>query len=78
MPVLDPKVVRKLLTRYASLRIGQAERPTPAAARELAEVTRGLCAMTGTTDVREAIARADALLIRTRGTGEQSGLPLAG
>ncbi|MFJ8790717.1 DUF5133 domain-containing protein [Streptomyces sp. NPDC102462] len=78
MPVPDPKVVRKLLTRYASLRIAQAERPTPAAARDLAEVTRALCAMTGTADVREAIARADVLLIRARGTAEESGLPLAG
>ncbi|MEU6607235.1 DUF5133 domain-containing protein [Streptomyces shenzhenensis] len=78
MPVPDPKVVRKLLTRYAVLRIAQAERPTPAAARDLAEVTRGLCAMTGTADIREAIARADALLARARRTGEENGLPLAG
>jgi hypothetical protein len=78
VPVLDPKVVRKLLTRYATLRIAQAERPTPSAARELADVSRSLCAMTGTVHVREAIARADALLSRARRTGDESGLPLAG
>ncbi|MER8007944.1 DUF5133 domain-containing protein [Streptomyces sp. NPDC094149] len=62
MLVADPKAVRTLLTRYASLRIAQAERSTPRTTRELADVSRRLCAMTGTTDVREAIERADALL----------------
>jgi hypothetical protein len=61
--VPDSKVVRKLLTRYASLRIAQAERPTPAVTRELEDVSYTLCVMTATTDIGEAIARADALLL---------------
>ncbi|MGV9392690.1 DUF5133 domain-containing protein, partial [Streptomyces olivaceus] len=32
-----------VLTRYASLRIAQAERETPAAARELADASYTLC-----------------------------------
>jgi len=60
--VPDPKVVRTLLTQYASLQIAQAERARPAAARELADVSYTLCVMMGTTDVHEAIERADALL----------------
>ncbi|MDG9720425.1 DUF5133 domain-containing protein [Streptomyces sp. DH24] len=63
MLVPDPKVVRTLLTRYASLQIAQAERDRPAAARELEDVSYTLCVMMGTNDVREAIDRADALLM---------------
>ncbi|MFF1301454.1 DUF5133 domain-containing protein [Streptomyces sp. NPDC058307] len=62
MLVPDPKTVRTLLTRYASLRIAQAERESQARARELADVSYTLCVMMCTTDVREAVARADALL----------------
>ncbi|MGW1560040.1 DUF5133 domain-containing protein [Streptomyces sp. NPDC002144] len=67
MLVPDPKVVRTLLTTYASLRIAQAERDRPHTARALAEVRRELCATMGTTDLHEAIARADALLRAARG-----------
>ncbi|HET9379954.1 MAG TPA: DUF5133 domain-containing protein [Streptomyces sp.] len=62
MLVPDPKVVRTLLTQYASLQIAQTERARPEAARELADVSYTLCVMMGTTDVHEAIQRADALL----------------
>jgi hypothetical protein len=65
--VPDPKIVRTLLTTYASLRIAQAERDRPHTARELAVVSRELCATMGTTDLHEAIARADALLRAARG-----------
>jgi hypothetical protein len=80
--VPDPKVVRKLLTRYASLRIAQAEQSTPALTRELEDVSYTLCVMTATMDIGEAIARADALLVakgpRTGTDAEgDSGLPLA-
>lgn len=68
MPVPDPKAVRKLLTRYAVLRISQAEKHRPQAATELNEVSRALCVMTGTTGIREAIVKADALLAAARGT----------
>ncbi|MCX4767130.1 DUF5133 domain-containing protein [Streptomyces sp. NBC_01275] len=62
MIVPDPKVARTLLTRYATLRIAQAERETPYAARELADVMYTLCILMGTADVREAVAAADVLL----------------
>lgn len=73
----DPKVVRELLTRYAALRIAQAERETPATARELADVSYTLCVMTGTTDINDAVAAADALLVAPADPDEESGLPLA-
>jgi hypothetical protein len=66
--VPDPKAVRKLLTRYAVLRISQAERQRPQTAAELDDVSYTLCVMTGSTDIREAIARADALLAAARDT----------
>lgn len=78
--VPDPKVVRTLLTQYASLRIAQAERARPEAARELADVSYTLCVMMGTTDVHEAIGRADALLTGKEpvpGADGESGLSLA-
>ncbi|MDT0612648.1 DUF5133 domain-containing protein [Streptomyces lancefieldiae] len=59
----DPRVVRELLTRYASLRIAQAERDRPATARELADVSYTLCVMTATTSIHDAVAKADALLL---------------
>ncbi|MFE9924961.1 DUF5133 domain-containing protein [Streptomyces sp. NPDC005774] len=62
MLVPDPKTVRRLLTRYATLRIAQAERHSPVAARELEDITYTLCVMTGTAGIREAVIRADALL----------------
>jgi len=64
--VADPKAVRTLLTRYASLRIAQAEGDTPRTARELTEVSRRLCATMGATEVQDAIVRADALLRASR------------
>jgi hypothetical protein len=83
--VPDPKVVRQLLTRYATLQIAQAERYSPAAARELEKVSHRLCVIMGTSGVHDAIARADALLVRARPTDGRTpeadgegGLPLAG
>jgi hypothetical protein len=74
--VPDPKVARTLLTRYATLRIAQAEAERPETARELQDVTYTLCVLMGTADVREALAAADALLeSRTAATGK--GLSLA-
>ncbi|MEH0448795.1 MULTISPECIES: DUF5133 domain-containing protein [unclassified Streptomyces] len=81
MIVPDPKIARTLLTRYATLKIAQAERETPQAARELQDVTYTLCVLMGTSDVREAVAAADALLEsvpQTRTPAEGSdGLSLA-
>ncbi|GAB1331301.1 DUF5133 domain-containing protein [Streptomyces sp. NPDC093260] len=84
MLVPDPKVVRTLLTRYASLKIAQAERERADTARELEDVSYTLCVMMGATGVEEAIDRADALLLaagRTAGAvpdaDGDSGLSLA-
>jgi hypothetical protein len=61
--VPDPKVVRRLLTRYAALKIAYAEKETLETARRLEDVTYTLCVMTGTTSVRDAVVAADALLV---------------
>jgi hypothetical protein len=61
--VPDRKIVRELLTRYASLRIAQSERHVPTAARELEDVSYTLCVMMGTSDISDAIAKADVLLL---------------
>jgi hypothetical protein len=66
----DPKVVRTLLTRYASLKIAQAERERAETARELEDVSYTLCVMMGTTSVHDAIARADALLLASGRTAD--------
>ncbi|MGV9345678.1 DUF5133 domain-containing protein [Streptomyces spiralis] len=60
--VPDPKVVRGLLTRYASLRIALAEGGRPATERELEDVRYTLCVTMGTRNLQEAIEAADALL----------------
>ena len=70
MLVPDRKVVRELLTRYASLRIAQAERHVPTAARQLEDVSYTLCVMMGTSDITDAIAKADALLL-AKGRSEE-------
>ncbi|MEU6810025.1 DUF5133 domain-containing protein [Streptomyces sp. NPDC046831] len=63
MLVPDPKAVRTLLTRYASLKIAQAEREREETARELDDVSYTLCVMMGTNRLDDAIAKADALLV---------------
>ncbi|MEU9158644.1 DUF5133 domain-containing protein [Streptomyces sp. NPDC048417] len=70
--VPDPKVVRRLLTRYASLRIALAAGEGREGTRELEDVSYTLCITMGTRNVHEAIAAADTLLVaRVR----RSGLP---
>ncbi|MER5914684.1 DUF5133 domain-containing protein [Streptomyces sp. NPDC001982] len=66
----DPKVVRGLLTRYATLQIALAERETLERARESEDVSYTLCVLMGTRSVHEAIAVGDALLVA--GTGWES------
>lgn len=61
--VPDPKVVRRLLTRYASLQISLAEREGRERARELEDVSYTLCITMGTQNVHQAIAAADTLLV---------------
>ncbi|MFF4309249.1 DUF5133 domain-containing protein [Streptomyces sp. 900105755] len=60
--VPDPKVVRGLLTRYASVRIGLAESAGRERARELEDVRYTPRITMGTRNVHEAVAAADALL----------------
>ncbi|WP_055490912.1 DUF5133 domain-containing protein [Streptomyces sp. TP-A0356] len=83
MLVPDAKVVRGLLTRYATLQIALAERETPETVRQLEDVSYTLCVMTGTHTVHEAVAAADALLVAAHRTDTAqetdggSGLPVA-
>ncbi|MYQ64706.1 protein of unknown function [Streptomyces sp. SolWspMP-5a-2] len=77
MLVQDPKAVRTLLTRYATLRIAQARRESPSASRELAEVGQALCALTGAATVEDAVAAADALLDAGAAPSGDGELPLA-
>ncbi|MET8953527.1 DUF5133 domain-containing protein [Streptomyces sp. NPDC004393] len=83
MLVPDLKVVRGLLTRYASLRIALAERDTPEGAQELEDVSYTLCVMMGTRTVQEAVEAADVLLtagtrqVTSRQADGESGLPVA-
>ncbi|MEU1018351.1 DUF5133 domain-containing protein [Streptomyces sp. NPDC005898] len=58
----ESRQVRTLLSRYANARIALAENPGAAWQRELAEVTRTLCAVTGTRTINHAIAAADEIL----------------
>ncbi|WP_406431220.1 DUF5133 domain-containing protein [Streptomyces sp. NBC_00631] len=67
--VPDPKVVRRLLTRYACLRIALAESEGRGSARELEDVSYTLCVTMGTRNVHEAIAAADTLLVARAGRG---------
>ncbi|MEU1042925.1 DUF5133 domain-containing protein [Streptomyces sp. NPDC005551] len=62
MSTPDPRHVRKLLARYASARIALAERSTREWQRELDDVTRTLCMLTGTRSVADAICAADEIL----------------
>ncbi|MFD9467553.1 DUF5133 domain-containing protein [Streptomyces sp. NPDC060027] len=76
MLVPDPKVVRRLLTRYAALKIAYAEKETLETARRLEDVTYTLCVMTGTTSVHDAVVAADAMLVAggNRRDAQQGGL----
>ncbi|MGW7542455.1 DUF5133 domain-containing protein [Streptomyces sp. NPDC054770] len=65
--VPDPKVVRRLLTRYASLQIALAESEVREWARELEDVSYTLCITMGARNVHEAIAAADTLLVARAG-----------
>ncbi|MFD8725961.1 DUF5133 domain-containing protein [Streptomyces sp. NPDC059629] len=80
--VPDPKVVRRLLTRYASLQITLAESEGRERVRELEDVSYTLCITMGTRNVHEAIAAADTLLMARarRGSAQEpdseDGLPM--
>ncbi|MFJ3307162.1 DUF5133 domain-containing protein [Streptomyces sp. NPDC086549] len=67
--VPDPKVVRRLLTQFASLQIALAESEGLEGACELEDVSYTLCITMGTRNVYEAVAAADALLVARAGRG---------
>ncbi|WP_221361310.1 DUF5133 domain-containing protein [Streptomyces beigongshangae] len=71
-PESDPHHVRTLLARYAGARIALAHASDPAWERELADVTRTLCEVTGTGSVTEAIPAADEILAAARRSAEPS------
>ncbi|MGA5495876.1 DUF5133 domain-containing protein [Streptomyces cinereoruber] len=68
MLIPDSRTLRSLLTRYADLRIAEA-RGERREGQLLEDVSRALCAATGTTCVEDALATADALLAASRGRG---------
>ncbi|MGV9691990.1 DUF5133 domain-containing protein [Streptomyces sp. NPDC003444] len=67
----DPRTLRSLLTRYADLRIAEA-RGEKRDGQLLEDVSRALCAATGTTRVEDALAAADALLAAARARGART------
>ncbi|GGZ45932.1 DUF5133 domain-containing protein [Streptomyces subrutilus] len=59
----SPSVLRGLLSRYADARITLSREDTPANRLELDNVSFTLCVATATTNVRDALAAADTLLL---------------
>ncbi|MFJ4963860.1 hypothetical protein EES43_28500 [Streptomyces sp. ADI96-02] len=66
-----PQDLRAALARYADARIEDDRLPSAATARAVEDATYTLCVMTGTRDVPQALAAADALL--ERHTAERAG-----
>ncbi|MGW5638559.1 DUF5133 domain-containing protein [Streptomyces sp. NPDC003832] len=60
------KDLRIVLARFADVRFRHDLAPTGQSSQELADVTYTLCVMTGTGSLDEALAAADALLLRFR------------
>ncbi|WP_030207616.1 DUF5133 domain-containing protein [Streptomyces bikiniensis] len=76
MSIPDSRTLRSLLTRYADLRIAEA-RGERRDGQLLEDVSRTLCAATGTTCVEDALAAADALLAASRARGARPAPKLA-
>ncbi|MFI9122171.1 DUF5133 domain-containing protein [Streptomyces bikiniensis] len=68
MLIPDSRTLRSLLARYADLRIAEA-RGERRDGQLLEDVSRTLCAATGTTCVEDALVAADALLAASRARG---------
>ncbi|MFI5806738.1 DUF5133 domain-containing protein [Streptomyces sp. NPDC051561] len=60
----DPKTLRTLLARFADARIAHTQQSRPGTEEELRDLAYTLCVMTGTREVREALATADHMLAR--------------
>ncbi|HET6859724.1 MAG TPA: DUF5133 domain-containing protein [Streptomyces sp.] len=58
----DPKVLRVLLSRYATARLAHEEYPSETTRLALEDVTYTLCVTTATPDIRDALAAADLIL----------------
>ncbi|WP_353940667.1 DUF5133 domain-containing protein [Streptomyces sp. HUAS MG91] len=65
----SPSAVRALLARYAVARFAHEQCPDDGTARALEDITYTLCVMTASRTVAEALAAADALLVREVGPG---------
>ncbi|WP_330242073.1 DUF5133 domain-containing protein [Streptomyces sp. NBC_00525] len=59
-----PADLRAALSRYADAVIEDERRSTPESVRRREDTAYTLCVMTGVSEVREALSRADALLDR--------------
>ncbi|GAA3486375.1 MULTISPECIES: DUF5133 domain-containing protein [Streptomyces] len=84
MLVPDLKTLRTLLARFADARVAHAQHARPGTEEELRDLAYTLCVMTGTRDVRDALAAADHMLApaelpATPAASERSGesLPMA-
>ncbi|MFF8293387.1 DUF5133 domain-containing protein [Streptomyces sp. NPDC016309] len=75
----DPRHLRAVLARFADVRITLLRHEDPVLRRELDEISRTLCALTGTRTVEDALAAADAALARSarRRPEETAGAPAA-
>jgi acyl transferase domain-containing protein len=60
----DAKTLRTLLARFADARLAHTRQSRPGTEEELRDIAYTLCVMTGTREVREALAVADQLLAR--------------
>ncbi|MBB6435934.1 DUF5133 domain-containing protein (plasmid) [Streptomyces sp. CA-294286] len=60
----DAKTLRTLLARFAEARIAHTQHVRPGTEEELRDIAYTLCVLTGTREVREALAVADQLLAR--------------
>ncbi|MET7683418.1 DUF5133 domain-containing protein [Streptomyces sp. NPDC005423] len=61
-----PRILRALLSRYAEACVRMLEDDTAATRHVLEDVSYTLCVTTGTSDVKEALAKADAMLAEER------------
>ncbi|WP_405849078.1 DUF5133 domain-containing protein [Streptomyces sp. NBC_01518] len=72
-----PQILRALLSRYADAWVRTHEADTAANRHLLNDVTYTLCVTTGTSDIKDALAKADALLAQER-SGTVAGRPSGG
>ncbi|GAA3487504.1 MULTISPECIES: DUF5133 domain-containing protein [Streptomyces] len=64
MLIPDARTLRTLLARFADAHVAHAQHARPGTEEELRDLAYTLCVMTGTREVREALAAADRMLVR--------------